>query len=322
MPSVTWLNGVFVSGEAAKASVFDAGLQHGIGLFETMLATNTRPLHLHEHLGRLQRSARELGLSTSLHINPLAEAVRRAVEKAVEPRARVRLTITGGDMGAALAPTGPSGGGAPPRDPTILITVQPAAEYPAEMFARGVTVAISDARLSNLDPLAGHKTLAYWGRLRELQIAGAKGAAETLLFDTSNRLLSGAVSNVFLVQRDVLRTPPARGERGEMDSPLPATLGEEAAMSAQAPAPRATLPGITRAAVIDFADALEIPVERGPLTIDDLLGAEEVFLTNSSWGVLPVSRVEGHAVGSARRGPITEALRAKWLEAVQEESDT
>ena len=63
-----------------------------------------------------------------------------------------------------------------------MIVVQPATEYPAEMFERGVMAVIADMRVNPLDPMSGHKTLNYWGRLRELQAAAAKRAGEAIVF--------------------------------------------------------------------------------------------------------------------------------------------
>lgn len=324
MPTVVWLNGEFVERDAARVSAFDAGFQHAIGLFETMLAADGRVFRLFEHLERLQRSARELGLSDSLHLNPLAEAVRRVAERSAEPRARVRLTVSGGSLGAMAAPSARGANGASPTDPTILILAQRAVEHPEALFEQGALAVIGESRLSNLDPLAGHKTLAYWARLRELQRAARFGAAECLLFDTSNRLLSGAVSNVFLVREGRLLTPPARGESdaGPTDAgDAPVSMGEEAARAwhAQAPPPRAVLPGVTRAFLLAEAERMGLETVRGALTVDDMLGADEVLLTNSSWGVLPVCRIEGHVVGAGSPGPVARGARAKWLGALHEQ---
>ncbi|MHC4975569.1 MAG: aminotransferase class IV, partial [Planctomycetota bacterium] len=94
MPSIAWCDGEFVEWNTAKISVFDAGLQHGVGLFETMLGVNGRVYRLDSHIERLRTSAKTLGLSLSLRHDPLAEAVRRVTHESDLPRARVRLTIT------------------------------------------------------------------------------------------------------------------------------------------------------------------------------------------------------------------------------------
>jgi branched-subunit amino acid aminotransferase/4-amino-4-deoxychorismate lyase len=65
--------------------------------------------------------------------------------------------------------------------------------------------------------------------------------------------------------------------------------------------------------VVLWADGTGIAVERADLTINDVVDADEIFLTNSSWGVMPVVRVERHQVGSGAPGPIARAMREKWL---------
>lgn len=280
-----WLDGAFVERERALVSAFDAGLQHAVGLFETMSAVGGRVRMLDDHLERLIDSARTLGLSESLRFNPLREAVRRVAERAGPERARIRLTVTGGDLNMLAS------GGARAHDPTVLIVAQPATAYPAAMFERGVRVTIADLRINPLNPFEGHKTLNYWARLRELQVAAAKGAGEAVTLQVTNHLCGGAVSNVFLVKDGALSTPIARGEEeaGAIPSPV--------------------LPGITRRAVMGLAEGMGIDCARRMLSVEELLGADEVFLTNSSWGVLPVTQVEARVIGSGGVGEVTRSLR-------------
>lgn len=313
MPETVWINGKFVSREEARLSAFDAGLVHSVGLFETMLAapiagdegaTQGRVFRIHRHMERLDASARTLGLSDSLKIRALQELVEHVVERSGllspaenEPaRARVRLTVTGGDLNML------SNSGRGPADPTVIIAVQPATRYPAEMFERGVAVRIADARANPLNPFDGHKTLNYWWRLRELQAAAAQHAAEALVLQVTNHVCGGTVSNVFAVRDGALITPIARGEEdpGAVPSPV--------------------LPGVTRGAVLDIAQALRIGVSRRLVTITDVLDADELFLTNSSWGVLPVTQVEGKAIGSGLPGELTRTISARWNELVREEA--
>jgi branched-chain amino acid aminotransferase len=297
--TTVFLNGKLLSPDEAKLSAFDAAVQHGVGVFETMSARLddglARVFRLEEHLERLIDSARELGLTDSLRAPALADAVNRTVEAAEIERARVRLTVTGGDLnligrGAAMAA---------PIDPNIMIVVQPATEYPAEMFERGVMASIADLKINPLDPLAGHKTINYWGRLRELQLAAAKKAGEALVFQVTNHLAGGCVSNAFVVKDGSLVTPIARGEEGDVS-------GGGVAM------PSPVLPGIVRGWVLEWAARRRVKVTRRMVSIDDVLGADEVFLTNSSWGVLPVVGVEKHEVGDGEVGELTREVREAW----------
>lgn len=297
MPDTYWLNGSFITCSDAKLSAFDAAVQHGVGLFETMHGAMGRVFRLKHHMKRLRDSARELGLSDSLRDDRLAEAAQLVLDESGlaqgDMHARVRLTITGGDLNLL------SGAGAP-ADPTIFIAATPATRYPDEMFERGVMAVIADAKTNPLDPFAGHKTINYWPRLHELQKASAKGGAEAIFLQVTNHVAGGAVSNLFAVKDGSLVTPIARGEEqpGAVPSPV--------------------LPGITRGFVIESAKELGIGCSARMVTVADMLDADEVFLTNSSWGVLPIVRVEGKQIAGGAPGEVTRQVRERWRSALME----
>lgn len=290
---LVWINGRTVPPGEATVSLFDAGLQHGVGLFETMLARGGRVFRPDRHVARLIRSALELGLTDRLREDPLVEAVDQALAESGLEDARLRLTVTGGDLNLLTSR------GEAPHDPTLAVQVQPPTVYPDTFFTEGVRTTIADARANPLDPSAGHKTLNYWMRIRMLQDAAMKRAGEALWFQVTNHLAGGSVSNAFVVKSGALLTPIARGEedRGALPSPV--------------------LPGITRECVIECAEARGLPVHRKMLDIEDVTTADEVFLTNSSWGVLPVTGVEAETIRDGVPGPITLDLRRDWLERVR-----
>ena len=317
----------------AKVAAFDAGLQHSVGLFETMLGGVSRRgiegpvshgeeveawvMHLDEHLERLAGSARQLGLSDQLRTEALAEAVLATVRESDLGRARIRLTITGGDLAMLAAAQGGSGGGEKRAvDPTVMIVAQPATAYPEAMFQRGVMAALAESRANPLNAYEGHKTLNYWWRLRELQAAAAKGAGEALVLSVTNHVCGGCVSNVFVVKGESVATPIARGQERE-------SAGGAAQGGGKGPAvvPSAVLPGVTRAWVMDRAERLGLRVEARMLSVQDVVDADEVFLTNSSWGILPVVRLEGSEIGGGAPGRVALDLRDAWMEMIPAEPE-
>ncbi len=294
-----YLNGRMVPAADARVPYDDAGLQHGVGLFETMAAFHGRVFRLREHLDRLADSARQLGLAAELDVERLAAAAQMAVAHNRLAEARVRLTVTAGPL-SQLADDGRA---ADPLDRmTVLVVATPPTAYDPAYFERGIMALIAPAGANPMDAMAGHKTLHYWGRLRTLRQAAAVGAGEAIWLNVTNHLASGAVSNIFLARDGRLLTPIARGE--EVDKSLPAPV----------------LPGVTRAAVIELAEAADIDVQRRMLSVDDLLKADEVFLTNSSWQVLPVTRVEKSSIGDGDVGPLTQRLRADLLALIERET--
>lgn len=312
-----WLNGRMVDADEARVSIFDAGIQHGVGLFETISVRCGRIYRLDDHLKRLEQSAKGLRLADVLRTGLLGEAVAVAVEESGLSEARVRLTLTGGDLnllsnlrqrkhaGEGVVEGEEEGEGEEDRSisPTIFVVVQPATVYPEAFFACGVRVLVADGRLNPFDVTAGHKTLNYWSRLRALQDAAGKGCGEAIWLSVSNHVMSGSVSNLFAVMKGgkELVTPIAHGEELEGGLPMP------------------VLPGITRKRVIFFAEASGMEVTARMMDISDVLGAAEVFLTNSSWGILPVVAVEGKAIGASGDGggvvgEVTQVMRARWFE--------
>jgi len=281
-----YLNGQFHPPGEARVSVEDAGFQHAVGLFETFAAYHGRAFRLDQHLARLEASAIALGLVRELDKTALRDAVEQTIAHNRIDRARLRLTYTAGEV--SMRRDAP--GRAEPT-PTVAIVPSPPTQYDPAYFEHGVQVVLYNQSANPFDPVAGHKTLAYWARLRSLRQAAGVGAAEAVWLSVTNHLTSGAVSNLFLVRDGALLTPIARGE--ELESALPAPV----------------LPGITRAAIIELAEAEGITVTRQMISAEDLLGAEEAFLTNSGWGVLPVTRVEKAKIADGRVGPMTTGLR-------------
>jgi branched-subunit amino acid aminotransferase/4-amino-4-deoxychorismate lyase len=293
-----WLNGTFVPMTEATVSAFDAGFQHGVGLFETMAARHGRIFRGLEHMERMRTSAKELGLADTLRPEALVDACEATLAANALQHARVRVTLTGGDMNLLARGTTEVR-----HDPTVLIHVQPPTPYPPALFEQGVGVRIADAQLNVADPFAGHKTLWYWPRLHALQRAASAGMQEALWFDVTRALSCGCVSNVFLVKDGALVTPVARGEEPK-DSPMRSPV----------------LPGITRAAVLSLAEESGIAIRRERVEIEAVLSADEVFLTNSSWHVLPVVRVEQRTIGTGKPGDVTSTLRAALVERIDRET--
>ncbi len=292
-----YLNGQMLDPADAHVNADDAGIQHAVGLFETMSARHGRVFRLQAHLARLARSAQALGLARQLDTAPLTKAAETTLSHNQLTEARLRLTLTPGNVSLLGGPSDVS-----PPEPTVMVVPTPPTVYDPAFFEAGVMATIAAAAANPFDPTAGHKTLAYWSRLITLRQAAAAGAGETIWLDTTNHLASGAVSNVFLVNGDQLLTPIARGE--EVQGGLPAPV----------------LPGVTRDAIIELAPQAGLRVQKRMLTVNDLLDADEVFLTNSSWLVLPVSRVEKKVIGGGGVGEATTKLRAAVLELVESET--
>ncbi|MDQ3699115.1 MAG: aminotransferase class IV [Gemmatimonadota bacterium] len=275
-----------------QLSLLDRGFTLGDGLFETMRLTGGTAFRLGAHMARLRAGAGRLAIPLP---DELEVQVRRALREAAGAGIRVaavRLTVSRGSGPAGLAP-------APDEHPTIALTVQPLPPIPPAIHNEGIAVVIASGRRNERAMTAGVKTLAYADAVMALAEARARGAQDALFLDTDGHLSGGSASNVFLVLDDVLVTPP---------------------LSCGA------LAGITRAAVMECAGALGVPVAERVLSPGDIRAASDVFLTSSLRGIAPAVRVFGgdggdHAVGSGARGACTRELTVAYTTLVRERGE-
>ncbi len=275
-----YLNGKIVEAAEATVPVTDSSYLYGIGLFETMRAVGGKVFGLREHLARLNKSAEALTIFNSYSDEQIEKAISQLLVTNELTEARLRLSISNGPVQTdGTALT------------NLLITAATFAPYPDEYYDKGVRVILTDFRQNSQDPFSGHKTTCYGPRLTALKNAHEKLAAEALWFTTENALAEGSISNVFLVKDGTLYTPP-------VNTPV--------------------LPGIARKTVIDIAEELDINCYENPLRIDDLLGADEIFLTNVIMEVLPVVAVEAHTVGEGNPGEITKKIAQQYKEILKQ----
>lgn len=281
------VNGQLMPYEDAAVPAADAGLLHGAGLFETMRARNGKIFRLGQHLERLTRSAQVLSIPFSLGETQLAEMAAELLDANGLADARLRLTITRGDLHAATADD-------PVPPVTLILSAAAFQPYPAELYQKGMTAVIASAKQNPENPLTGHKTTSYFDRLLALREAQQLKAGEALWFTAgTNFLAEGSISNVFIVDKDgTLATPPL-------------TVPEKTNQ-------RLCLPGITRQCVLELATRENILPHERLLTINDVLAAREIFLTNAIMGIMPVTHVERHVVGTGMPGPVTQQLSAGY----------
>ena len=262
-PQMMYAAGRIVPEAEATVSALDAGLLLGAGLFETLRTYGGRPFRLARHMARLRASGQFFRIFVRESDDEIAGIIARLLEANGLSDARIRITATRGPVTEGL-----SDDEAPQA--TLLVTAGGQVSYPPELYERGATAVVSDIRINESDPLVFHKTTNYMSNLLAIRDAHSGGATEALRFNTRNRLAEGAISNVFLVSAGRLLTPPV--EDG-------------------------LLAGITREAVLEVAAEIGVPAEQRSLTVNDMLEADEVFLTNSIMEVMPVVQIEKHEVG-------------------------
>lgn len=294
-----WLNGSILDESQAAVSVRDTGLLHAAGVFTTMRSYGGRIFRAAEHLQRLGTSCDALSIPSVYTDEILTSAMGELLAKNDASDARLRLTFTRGsaqddpEHGLRLVPT-------------VLLSAVPVEPYPTEYYQRGMTaILIDQQKLNPYDLQAGHKTLNYFSRLAALRDANSRSAGEALWFNVHNYLESGSISNVFVVKAGELITPPTAAD-----------LHDPSVAQQTAYPKSATLPGITRHVVLDLARDAKISARRASITVNDVLEADEVFLTNSLMEIMPVCRIERRVIGDDKPGPITNQLRTLFRAAI------
>jgi branched-chain amino acid aminotransferase len=280
--TIVWVDGKRLPSEGPHISARDRGFTLADGVFETMKARNGKVFHLDRHLMRIDGALRTLGIPQPPE---LRDWVGAAIRAAHEPEASIRLTVSRG-----IAP----GGVAVPSDPvpTVVVTVAPPPPFGAAVYDAGLNAHVASGRRNEHSITAGLKTLAYTDSVAALIEARKAGADEALFLDTAGHCSEASASNLFAVIGGRLATPPTSC---------------------------AALPGITRAAIIDLAAELRVPVDEREFGLDELNGADEAFLTSSLRGIAPLVRLDGRAIGSGTPGGLTRSVMAAYAELVKRE---
>jgi branched-chain amino acid aminotransferase len=297
MPGIAWLDGRLVSLDEPHLSITDRGFQLGDGLFETLRARRGVLIEWPEHVGRLRAGAAVLAIelvpdeAVRAGIAELLEAAGLAAREGQQPGdAAVRITVTRGP----LAPRGTLPPGWAAGSPTVAIQAWPYVPPPARLLDLGVRAVTSAVRRDPASPLAGVKSTSRADYVVAKLEAERAGADDAIFVTLDGRLSEATSSNLFAVIEGRLVTPP---------------------LSA------AVLAGTTRTWLLEDPAVRAIGLEAvvADLRPDELLAADEAFLSASVSGIVPLTALDGAPIGTGRPGPWSRELRAareRWIEGV------
>ncbi len=263
---MVFLNGRLLPIEEAKVPVLDRGFIFGDGVYELVPVYSRVPFRLDEHLARLERSLGEVKIR-----NPYSRAQWRDILY------RVVDAQPFGDQGVYFQVTR----GVAKRDhafpgsvePTVFMMANPLVTPPRELVESGAAaLSAQDNRWLRCDI----KSISLIGNCLLRQLSAEAGAAETILF-RDGKLTEASASNVFVVTRGVILTPPKSN---------------------------LILPGITYDVVTELAQAHGLPLEVREVRESEVREADEIWLTSSSKEVLAVVTFDGRKVGDGRPGPV------------------
>jgi D-alanine transaminase len=261
-----YLNGHFLPLDDAKISVLDRGFIYGDGVYEVIPVYHRRPFRLRQHLARLQRSLDGIRLANPHTDTEWESIIRELVARTPFDDQGVYFQVTRGV--AKRDHSFPSG-----VAPTVFMMSNPLPLPTAEQVERGVAVVTApDERWLHCDL----KTISLLGNVLARQRATDAGAAETVLF-RNGFLTEASASNVFIVQDGLILAPPKDNQ---------------------------ILPGITYDAALELARGGGLMVDVRPISREEALAADEMWLSSSTKEVLAVTTVDGNAFAGGSPGPV------------------
>ncbi len=271
---IVHLNGRLVPAGEATVSVFDRGFIYGDGVYELVPVYGREPFRLPQHLARLAHSLAGVRMDNP-HTDAQWEAIiRDLVARQAYADQGVYFQVTRG-----VAKRDHSF----PKDvaQTVFMMANPLPLPSREQVERGVAVVTADDNRWHRCDL---KTTSLVGNVLLRQLATDAGAAETMLF-RDGFLTEASASNVLVVKDGTVIVPPK-------DNLI--------------------LPGITYDAAVEFARAVGVPVVTRPISREETLAADELWLSSSTKEVLAITTVDGKPFAGGAPGPVFRKVWASF----------
>ncbi len=278
---IVFLNGQFVSEQAAMVPVTDRGLLYGDGLFETLRVFQGKPFRMAQHLERLSRGAEYIGIKCPYPPKQLQRFAEELIEKNQLPDSVLRLTLTRGSGERGYAPIGTDA-------PTVLMTLHPAPPVDAQVTPQCALIT-SSFRVPAADALSSFKTTNKLTQVMAQAEARTKGADEALLLNSNGEVAEAAAANFFWIYRDKVCTIPTG---------------------------RGVLPGITRAVVLEICQTMNLVTNKRVIKPTALAECDALFLTQSVQGIVAVTSFDGEPVAQS---PLVDQLHQAYCELLAKE---
>jgi branched-chain amino acid aminotransferase len=253
--------------QTSEASLFPGqlGLLAGWGIFTTLRVVDGAIFAWERHWARLQRDAQLLNVELPGDPAHVELDLARLIEANHAPNCTMRYVVVRNGGGMWEGPAAASGSGL--ASDTIALTAD------SKLWGASVRLGIQPHARYAASDFTRAKIISWAHNLRWLEMAQRDGFDEVILLNEFDRVAECTSANVFAVFGSSVTTPP---------------LGE------------GCLPGITREVLLDGVDLDGIHFSERPLAIDDLYQADEVFVTSTTRGLLPVAEIAGRPL--QRRG--------------------
>ncbi len=292
------IHGELLPAESASVSVMDHGFIYGDSVYETIRTYRKAPFLLGRHLDRLERSLGRIFLEMPCSRNELEAQIWRTIDESpIEGDLIIRIVLSRG-----IGPIGLDiGTCTQPRYMIYAMELTPESipeDADPSRGGGGVHIIVSKVRRNSpraLDPSI--KSGNFLNNILAFKEARDKRAHDAVLCTSDGYIAECTTANIFLVKDGFIWTPRSWG----------------------------ILDGITRAVLFEEAEAAGIPVGETDIPPEALFNADEVFITSSVKGVVPVCLVNGRSVGVGNestegvRGPVTHKLQELYRDRMERE---
>ena len=276
---IAFLNGSFLPIEQAKISPMDRGFLFGDGIYEVVPSYQGKMVGFKPHMERMKHGLSAIGIPLDWSQQQWPDLCHRLIEENGSGNLGLYLHISRGTDSSR------SHGFPKAVDPTVFAYAFEIAPPPIADKAMAKPYSVSTAQDMRWE--RRHiKSTALLGNVLHFQYGLERGHGETLLYNADNELTEASACNVFVVKNGTVLTPPLDHQK---------------------------LPGITRFMLLDMLrkDG-RIPVEERAITMDEVAGADEVWITSSSKEIVPVTEVDGVPVGNGQVGDIWLAAQTLY----------
>lgn len=289
---LVYLNGLMVPASHAHLAIYDAGIVLGATVTEMTRTFHQKPYRLEDHIDRLYRSMKYTRMDINTPKDELLELSRELVAhnaRLADPEDELGLIhfVTAGEFPVYA---GSAAGGAR-LTPTVCAHTFPMPfEYWAAKLQKGmhlVTPSIRHVPPQCFDPKMKYRSrMHYYLADKEAQMSDPDAAA--LLLDLQGNVTETSGANFMIVEKGTIVSPTTTN----------------------------TLPGISRATVMELAAKLAIPFVEKDIQVHSVMNADEAFTSTTPYCILPVTRINGVPIGDGHRGPIFRRLLTAWSDKV------
>lgn len=276
--SCVFLNGEFIAAAEAKISVFDQGLLYGDGIYESFRSVGEQLYQFDQHFARLQLSAQALDYKLPYSRRGFEDILHRLRTRNGLNNAYYRITITRGPGGVGFLH-------ASKGEQTCVIIAHEFEGFAEEHYRKGIKLRVAQTRRNAPEAINPKiKSISNLNSLLGKLEAKASGAFEVIMLNNRGEVCEGAASNIFW------------SKGGQIYTPSPAT---------------GLLEGVTRATIMRLCETeLKRPPVSGEYLLQELLAADEVFLTSTSLEVMPVIQIDDFTLHQGQVGAVARDLRA------------